>query len=98
MLLDTGATIVSIPQDFADQLISIGEAVVVTQGQFTIADGTTSTKNVIDIGKFTIGGKTIYHIRASVGPNGAMMLLGTNVLNRFGKYSIDAANNQLILG
>jgi predicted aspartyl protease len=98
MLLDTGATIVSVPQDIADQLISIGEAVVITQANFTIADGTTSTQNVIDIGKFTVGGKTLYHIKASVGPNGAMMLLGTNVLNRFGKYSVDAANNQLILG
>jgi clan AA aspartic protease (TIGR02281 family) len=98
MLIDTGATMVSLPQDIADQLISIGEAVVITTGNFTIADGTTSTQNVIDIGKFTIGGRTLYHIRAGVGPNGSMMLLGTNVLNRFGKYSIDTANNQLILG
>jgi clan AA aspartic protease (TIGR02281 family) len=98
MLIDTGATMVSLPQDIADQLVSIGEAVVITTGNFTIADGTTSTQNVIDIGKFTIGGRTLYHIRAGVGPNGSMMLLGTNVLNRFGKYSIDTANNQLILG
>jgi predicted aspartyl protease len=98
MLIDTGATMVSLPQDIADQLVSIGEAVVITTGNFTIADGTTSTQNVIDIGKFTIGGRTLYHIRAGVGPNGSMMLLGTNVRNRFGKYSIDTANNQLILG
>jgi predicted aspartyl protease len=49
-------------------------------------------------GRFTIGGRTIYHVKASVGPIGSAMLLGTNVLNRFGKYSIDSANNQLILG
>jgi predicted aspartyl protease len=98
MLLDTGATMVSLPQDIADQLIDIGEAVVITQGDFTIADGTTSTKNIIDIGKFTIGSKTIYHVRASVNPVGAPLLLGTNVLNRLGKYSIDATNHQLILG
>jgi hypothetical protein len=98
MLIDTGATMVSLPQDIADQLINIGEAVVITQGHFTIADGTTSTQNIIDIGKFIIGGKTLYHVRAGVGPSGSMMLLGTNVLNRFGKYSIDSANNQLILG
>jgi clan AA aspartic protease (TIGR02281 family) len=98
MLIDTGATIVSLPQDIADQLISIGDAVVITEGRFTTADGTTSTQNIIDIGRFTIGGRTIYHVKAGVGPIGSMMLLGTNVLNRFGKYSVDPANNQLILG
>jgi clan AA aspartic protease (TIGR02281 family) len=98
MLVDTGATVVSLPKDVADQLISIGDAVVITTANFTIADGTSSTQNVIDIGRFTIGGKTLYHIKAGVGPVGSMMLLGTNVLNRFGKYSIDSANNQLILG
>ena len=98
MLIDTGATVVSLPKDIADQLISIGDAVVITQAKFTIADGTTSTQNVIDIGRFTIGGRTLYHIKAGIGPVGSMMLLGTNVLNRFGKYSIDSANNQLILG
>jgi clan AA aspartic protease (TIGR02281 family) len=98
MLIDTGATVVSLPKDVADQLIGIGDAVVITQANFTIADGTTSTQNVIDIGRFTIGGRTLYHIKAGVGPVGSMMLLGTNVLDRFGKYSIDSANNQLILG
>ena len=98
MLIDTGATIVSIPQDIADQLISIGDAVVITDGRFIIADGTTSTQNIIDIGRFTIGGRTIYHVKAGVGPIGSMMLLGTNVLDRFGKYTVDPTNNQLILG
>ena len=98
MLIDTGATVVSLSKDIADQLISIGDAVVITTANFTIADGTTSTQNVIDIGRFTIGGRTLYHVKAGVGPVGSMMLLGTNVLNRFGKYSIDSANNQLILG
>ena len=98
MLIDTGATIVSLPQDIADQLVSIGDAVVITEGRFTTADGTTSTQNIIDIGRFTIGGRTIYHIRAGVGPIGSMMLLGTNVRNRFGKYTVDPTNNQLILG
>ena len=98
MLIDTGATVVSLPKDVADQLVSIGDAVVIAQAKFTIADGTTSTQDVIDIGRFTIGGKTLYHIKAGVGPVGSMMLLGTNVLDRFGKYSIDSANNQLILG
>jgi gag-polyprotein putative aspartyl protease len=98
MLIDTGATIVSLPQDIADQLISTGDAVVITDGRFTIADGTTSTQNIVDIGRFTIGGRTIYHVKAGVGPIGSMMLLGTNVLNCFGKYTVDLTNNQLILG
>ena len=75
MLIDTGATVVSLPKDVADQLISVGDAVVITQAKFTIADGTTSTQDVIDIGRFTIGGKTLYHIKAGVGPVGSMMLL-----------------------
>ena len=64
MLIDTGATVVSLPKDVADQLIGIGDAVVITQANFTIADGTTSTQNVIDIGRFTIGGRTLYRIKS----------------------------------
>jgi hypothetical protein len=45
MLIDTGATIVLLPQDIADQLISIGDAVVITEGRFTIADGTRKIYN-----------------------------------------------------
>jgi hypothetical protein len=36
MLIDTGATIVSLPEDIADQLISIGDAMVITQANFTM--------------------------------------------------------------
>jgi clan AA aspartic protease (TIGR02281 family) len=98
MVLDTGATMVSLPQNIADQLVNIGEATVVGTLPFTIANGTTSTQNVIDVGKLTIGGKTIYHVQAGVGGEGSSILFGTNVLNRFGKFTIDVRNHQLILG
>jgi predicted aspartyl protease len=59
MLIDTGATLVALPQDVADKLVSVGEATVVGTAQFTIADGTSSTQNIIDIDKLTIGGRTL---------------------------------------
>jgi gag-polyprotein putative aspartyl protease len=97
MTIDTGASIVSLPQDIADQLVDVGEATVLGTDTVTLADGKIHEQTAIDIGKLTLGGKTLYHIRAVVGATNSK-LLGTNVLNKFGKFSIDATNNRLILG
>jgi len=64
----------------------------------SLADGSTRMERMININKLTIGGHTLFNIKASVGPDESTPLLGIDVLNRFGKFSIDPGKRQLILG
>jgi predicted aspartyl protease len=98
MTLDTGASMVSIPSNIAYSLLSAGGGSIIGMVNSTIADGSVHQEPEINIYKVTIGGRTLENVHATIAPDNAMMLLGTNVLNRFGKYSIDTTNNQLILG
>lgn len=97
MIVDTGAAIGSVPQSVADNLISIGQATTIGKIISIFADGSEHPETVIDIGKLTIGGRTIYH-HTSIGPDGSDPLLGINALSQFGRFSLDTKNNQLILG
>lgn len=92
--LDTGATISSIPRDIAVKL----DAKVIDSQKFVLADGTSTTKQVILIKKMSIGGKiSVVNIKASVGPAGTAPLLGKNFLDVFSSYEIDNKQGQLIL-
>ena len=92
--LDTGATMSSIPRDIAARL----DAEVVGSQKFVLADGTSTTKQVILIKKMSIGGKvSVVNIKASVGPTGTAPLLGKNFLDVFSSYEIDNKQGQLIL-
>jgi hypothetical protein len=98
MVLDTGASFVQIPEDIAYPLLKSGGGSIVGMVNATIADGSQHSEPKMIIFKLIIGGKILYNVEASISPSGSMSLLGTNVLNQFGKYSVDAKNNQLILG
>jgi gag-polyprotein putative aspartyl protease len=98
VIVDTGASILNIKESLGDALIASGEATVLKTIDSTIADGSTVTEQLINISQITIGGHTLYNIKATVGPENAMMLLGMEILNRFSKFSIDTGHNQLILG
>jgi clan AA aspartic protease (TIGR02281 family) len=98
VLVDTGASILNIKESLSNALIASGEATVLKTIDSTIADGSTVTERMINISQITIGGHTLYNIKATVGPENAMMLLGMEILNRFSKFSIDTGHNQLILG
>jgi len=98
MIIDTGSDIVGVTESIADQLILNNEAVELEKVDTTLANGLTQTERMVNINKLTIGGHTLYNIPATVGSNVSLPLLGIDVLNRFGKFSIDTVNNQLILG
>ena len=98
VIVDTGASILNIKESLGNALIASGEATVVKTIDLTIADGSTVTERLINISQITIGGQTLYNIKATVGPENAMMLLGMEILNRFSKFSIDTGHNHLILG
>src|ERR1700733_838632 len=98
VLVDTGASILNIKESLGNALIASGEATVLRTIDSTIADGSIVTERMINISQITIGGHTLYNIKATVGPENAMMLLGMEILNRFSKFSIDTGHNRLILG
>ena len=64
----------------------------------TLADGSTIQERVLIVNTLTIGAHTRRNVRMLVSPDGVDMLLGLPVLNAIGKFTIDAANSQLLLG
>jgi clan AA aspartic protease (TIGR02281 family) len=99
MLIDTGATNVSVTRSIASALIANNEAVLLPgTAPTTIADGSTIMEQIISIRTLTIGRHTLHHVIAGVAPDGADMLLGFPVLNQVGRFTIDTANGQLIFG
>jgi predicted aspartyl protease len=98
VLVDTGASILNIKESLGNALIASNEATVLKTIDSTIADGSTVTERMVNISQITIGGHTLYNIKATLGPEDAMMLLGMEILNRFRKFIIDTGHNQLILG
>jgi clan AA aspartic protease (TIGR02281 family) len=99
MLIDTGATNVSVIRSIAAALIANHEAVLLpVTAPIKIADGSTILEQIISIRTLTIGRHTLHHVIAGVAPDGADMLLGFPVLNQVGRFTIDTANGQLIFG
>jgi clan AA aspartic protease (TIGR02281 family) len=99
MMLDTGAMLGSVSESIAATLIASGEANWNEDGHAILADGSTVAEKRINIHHVTIGGRTVDNVLLGVVPDGkGMMLLGMQVLRSFGKFTIDAANDQLILG
>src|SRR5271165_3876209 len=98
MIIDTGSDIVGVTESIANQLILNNEARELEKVDTVLANGSIRTERMINIKKLTIGGHTLYNIPATVGSDVSEPLLGIDVLNRFGKFSIDTVNNQLILG
>jgi clan AA aspartic protease (TIGR02281 family) len=100
MLLDTGATDVSVNRSVAEQLVASGHATWGPTEQSTLAGGLTTDTPTILIDSVQVGSHVIANVRAGVDPDGSMSLLGMSVLRRInsGKFTIDTANNVLVFG
>ena len=98
MLLDTGASNLGITQSIAYSLVNSGAATWGPNEPVIIADGSTHEQRTVIISRVTLGEHTINNVPAVVSPDGAPPLLGMGVLGRFGRFTIDVANDQLILG
>ena len=98
-LLDTGASLGTVPESIANALIASGEANWNADGKSILADGRKVAEKRINVHRLTLGGRTVENVLLSVVPDGqGMTLLGMQVLRTFGKFTIDADNDQLILG
>jgi clan AA aspartic protease (TIGR02281 family) len=96
MLVDTGATNMTVTQSIAYQLLASGQATRAADSTMTMADGSARQQQAIIINTMTIGGHVLHTVWATVSPNGADMLLGFSILNRVsGKFAINVANSTL---
>lgn len=98
-IFDTGAGIISMSNLEASFLFKQGKISkedILGKGNFQDATGTISEGAIINLKEVSIGGKTIYNIRASVTDNSvAPLLLGQTALEKFGKITIDYANGEV---
>jgi clan AA aspartic protease (TIGR02281 family) len=95
MMLDTGATELSITQSVAYSLVNAGEAAWGPNGPVSIADGSTHEVQSVFIRHVTLGRHIVTNVRAFVVADNATMLLGGDILRRFGKFTVDNARSQL---
>ena len=101
-LLDTGASMSTVPSYFIDQLVKKGyltpEIHFIRYEQFRIADGNTIKGGIWRIPKIKIGSETIYNVEfSSVSSENAPFLLGMSTLERLGNYSIVPNENKIII-
>lgn len=101
-LLDTGASMSTVPLYFIEGLIEKGyltpEIHFVRHEQFWIADGNTVEGGIWRIPKIKIGSETIYNVEfSSVSSENAPFLLGMSTLERLGNYSIVPNENKIII-
>jgi hypothetical protein len=88
MLVDTGATISSIPPAFANKLIAEGHAVVISGSNVALADGSLHYQNRVAVDGVTIGKRKLGQIFMTV--SDGQPLLGLPELTAMGKFTIDA--------
>jgi hypothetical protein len=98
MVIDTGATDMSLPWATAMALINKGEADYGPKEKVKIADGSVIERWTIVIHRVSIGSHVLTDVKAGVVANGADALLPFPILTKFGKVTIDAENGRLIFG
>ena len=99
-IFDTGAGIISISDLEATFLYKQGKITkddIIGSEKFQDATGTISDGAIINLKEISIGNRTLYNVRASVTDNiNAPLLLGQSALEKFGKITIDYANEEMI--
>jgi clan AA aspartic protease (TIGR02281 family) len=96
VLLDTGATSLTVTEPLAERLLAQGFAQEGPKATATLADGSAREGRTIIIDSVTIGSHVLRDVRAGVTPDGADMLLGLPMLNQIGRFTIDSVNHKLI--
>jgi clan AA aspartic protease (TIGR02281 family) len=93
-MLDTGASLTSIPYDLAKRL----DASVIREQNLLLADGSSVTQQVILVKTISVGNVVnLDNVEVVVSTTGAPPLLGKNFLDKFSSYEINNRLSQLIL-
>jgi predicted aspartyl protease len=96
MLVDTGATGMTVSETIANWLVANGQATNGKTDHATLAGGVQKDFRGIDIGSVSFGGHVVRNVHASVVPDGADMLLGLGVLAEVSpRFSINVATSTL---
>jgi gag-polyprotein putative aspartyl protease len=99
MVIDTGASIMSVTNELAAALIERDMAYRMDQQtNICLADGACRERDQIMIRKLSIGGRTVMDVPAIMVQDNVEMLLPFGVLNQVGKFTIDSAKGLLIFG
>lgn len=98
---DTGASSVSISKMELALLIKQGkfdpQRDVLGEGKASIADGSVVPITIVVLREVTIAGRTLKDVEASVDEHlAAPLLLGQSVLSKFGRFTFDYNNDQVI--
>ena len=95
MQVDTGANMMVISDELAKNLYSEGELTVLPNDMVTLlADGREVRQKHLLIHMVTLGRHTVHSIDGTIGS----MLLPYQILNMFGRFTIDSNNGKLIFG
>jgi len=99
-IVDTGAGEVQVSSDVLRALFPRGAAppVYLPDGTYRLADGRMVSNRRFLIHSLRIGDHEFRDVTASVGGPDAQLLLGQNVLDRLGTWSIDGRRSVLVLG
>jgi hypothetical protein len=96
MLVDTGATGMTVSESVANELIANGQATSAPSETMVLAGGAKQEFRVLNISSVTVGGHVVRNVHAGVTPDGADMLLGLGVLAQVApKFAINVANSTL---
>lgn len=98
MVLDSGASDVTISKDVESDLIEkgiISKDSYLEPGLYKLADGSVVTSQRIKVPFLKVGSFEVKNVICSVSPTGNILLLGKSFLDQFSKWSID--NNKHIL-
>lgn len=99
LILDTGASDVSISSEIEKKLLEkglINKSNYLTPGLYKLADGSIVTNRRLIIPSIKIGSFTVKNVAGSISPSNDGLLLGKSLLNQFSKWTIDN-NNQILL-
>jgi hypothetical protein len=94
MVLDTGATSMSVTRNWATALVAEGAATWGNQMMVTLAGGSQHMEDTITIKRVSVGNRTTHNVHAVVTESGDM-LFGLIPLNDMGVPIIDARNGWL---
>jgi clan AA aspartic protease (TIGR02281 family) len=96
MLLDTGATHISVTQDLARRIVAQGQGSWGGTAQVKLADGSVISERIINIETVMIGSHTVHSVQGSVTADGGLMLLPFPLLNSIAPFKIDTRNRKLL--
>ena len=98
MTIDGGCDTMALSPAFAEQLIAQGEASLIGTVNLSLAAGQQQVGRRLIVHRVQIGDRVLTDVLANDGGADDSMLLGQSVLGHFGRFSIDRAAGQLVLG